>query len=248
MLLGLANEHESALLTTADRGAVTTRARMLSSLIATQRCRIYSTRSDVHGSPVAPPSLLCGQLPRFGRAHGRVEARGTDVKADKGAAPHVAPESVRVVDRYAWIVKTRRNQRSMAAPRRDLRATRRPPSGRSFAKGPSGLPCTREKEGASSRRWPALPPPGGRLSEHACRALQVDLAAIGRGVARDRRDQRAAVREAEDALYQPLAERSAADDARAAVVVQRTSEHLARGGGSAVDPDLHRRQEGVREG
>ena len=108
----VANEHESALLTTANRGAVTTRARMLSSLIATQRCRIYSTRSDVHGSPVAPPSLLCGQLPRFGRAHGRVEARGTDVKADKGAAPHVAPESVRVVDRYAWIVKTRRNQRS----------------------------------------------------------------------------------------------------------------------------------------
>mmetsp|Transcript_12662 Transcript_12662/g.29803 ORF Transcript_12662/g.29803 Transcript_12662/m.29803 type:complete len:313 (-) Transcript_12662:483-1421(-) len=144
---------------------------MLSCLIATQRCRIYSTRSDVHGSPVAPPSLLCGQLPRFGRAHGRVEARGTDVEADKGAAPHVAPEGVRVVDRYA---------------------------------------------------------------------LQVDLAAIGRGVARDRRDQRAAVREAEDALYQPLAERSAADDARAAVVVQRTSEHLARGGGSAVDPDLER--------
>ena len=56
------------------------------------------------------------------------------------------------------------------------------------------------------------------------------------------RDQRAAVREAEDALYQPLAVRSAADDAGAAVVVQRAGEHLARGGGAAVDPHLERRR------
>ena len=61
--------------------------------------------TNVYGSPGSPPSLLCGKLPRFGRAHGRVEARGTDVEANKGAAPHVAPEGVRVVDRYAWIVK-----------------------------------------------------------------------------------------------------------------------------------------------
>ena len=53
----------------------------------------------------APPSLLCGKLPRLGRAHGRIEACGADVEAHEGTTPHVAPEGVLVVDRHAWIVK-----------------------------------------------------------------------------------------------------------------------------------------------
>ena len=74
--------------------------------------------------------------------------------------------------------------------------------------------------------------------EPCCRALQIDLAARRRGVARDCCDEGPTVREAEDPLYQPLAKRSAADDARTAVVVERACEYLARRGRAAVDPHL----------
>ena len=81
-----------------------------------------------NGLQGSPSSLLCANL-RFGRAHGWLEACGTDVEADKGAAPHVAPEGVHIVDLHAWMVKRGRHpviwhRRQLKRPRAECGAKR----------------------------------------------------------------------------------------------------------------------------
>ena len=92
----------------------------------------------------APPSLLCGKLPRFDRAHGRIEACGADVEANKGTTPHVAPEGVLVVDRHAWIAKRGEISVYGGASERP-RATRRAPS-------PSTAAATLQRRGRAAGR------------------------------------------------------------------------------------------------